>query len=112
MKLRQEEMDGGVLRAALSGSFDIAGASDVDLPLSVIGGSQDKVIVDLAEVDFLASIGVRILVKAAKSMANRGGRMVILNAGEAPRRVLETTGVDSIIPLVDSEEEARAALAA
>ena len=110
MEMKQTELEGGVLKVDLAGSFDIAGSGDVDLRFSLIGGKRDKVIVDFTKVTFLASIGIRVLVKAAKAMANRGGKMVVLNPNEAARRVLKSTGVDSVIPVVATEAEAVAAL--
>jgi anti-sigma B factor antagonist len=111
MELRQQELNNGVLKVTLSGSFDIAGAGDVDLPFSVIGGKWNRVIVDLGNVGFLASMGVRVLVKTAKAIGSRGGRMVVMTPSDAARRVLSITGVDAIIPVVDSEAEALEKLA-
>jgi anti-anti-sigma factor len=111
MQMVQEELDGGILKVALSGSFDIAGAADVDMPFNVIAGSRDRVILDFTNVDFLASIGVRVIVRTAKSVSKRGG-MAIVNPNEPARKVLASTGVDSVVHVVDSEEAAIAALTA
>ncbi len=110
MEMRQEELDGDILKVALDGSFDIAGAGDVDLRFSVIGGNRDKVIVDFSDVSFLASMGVRVLVKAAKAIHHRGGRMVVVRPNDAARKVLSATGADTVITVVDSEADAVAAL--
>jgi len=106
MELKQEELDGEVLRVRLNGSFDIAGAGDVDLQFNAIGGKWNKVIVDFSKVDFLASMGIRVLVKTAKAIHNRGGLMVVVNPNDASRKVMATTGVDAIIPVVGTEADA------
>lgn len=110
MEIKQEDLDDGIHKVTLAGSLDIAGASEVDLPLSVIGGKYDKVMVDLKGVTFLASMGVRVLVKSAKAMAGHGGKMVLVSPTEPARRVLESIGVDAIMPIVANETEAREAL--
>lgn len=110
MKMEQTELDGQVLKVTLDGSLDIAGAGEIDMSFSVIAGNRDKVMVDFSQVTFLASIGVRVLVKAAKAMANRGGRIVVVNPTEAARKVLTSIGVDNIIPIIDDEAAAVAAL--
>ncbi|MEL7344106.1 MAG: STAS domain-containing protein [Pseudomonadota bacterium] len=110
MDIAQEDLDSGVHKVTLNGSFDIAGAGDVDAPFSDIGGTKDKVLVDFSGVDFLASIGIRTIVKAAKAMGTRGGKMAIVNPNDAARRVLSSTGVDSIVTVVDDEAAAVAAL--
>lgn len=110
MDISQEDIDGGIHKVVLTGSFDIAGASDVDAPFSAIGGSKDKVVVDFSQVDFLASIGIRTIVKAAKAIGLRGGKMAIVNPNAAARKVLAATGVDTIVSVVDDEPSAIAAL--
>ena len=71
------------------------------MPFSVIVGARDKVIVDMSGVDFIASIGVRTLVKAGRPIARRGGRMVILSPSEVVRKVLISTGIDEVMAFYD-----------
>jgi anti-anti-sigma factor len=103
MRMEQVELPNDVLKIKLQGSLDISGAGEIGTPFSVISGSRKKVIVDLAQVTFLASIGIRVLVKAARPIANKGGRFVIYSPTEEARRVLRTTGIDAIIPIVGDE---------
>lgn len=111
MDFRTDDLGGGITRVTLTGAFDIAGAADVDMPFAVLSGRHDRVVVDLTGVDFLASIGVRVLVKAARTIGNRGGRMVLVNPAPAARKVLVTTGVDQMVPIVEDEAAALEALA-
>jgi anti-anti-sigma factor len=108
MQMTQEELQGGVLKVVLVGSLDIPGSARVDLPLSVIAGSRRKVIIDFTQVDFLASIGVRTIVKVARTVGNRGGRVVLVNPNQAARKVLASTGVDTIVTIVDDQGAAQA----
>lgn len=111
MKIEQTELDGGILKVTLTGAFDIAGAADADMPFSIIAGSREKVMVDFSAVEFLASIGVRVIVKAAKPISARGGTMVIVNPNTAAAKVLAATGVDTLVPVVADEAAALDALA-
>jgi anti-anti-sigma factor len=111
MQMTQEELDGGILKVTLDGALDIAGSGVIDMPFAVIAGSRTKLLLDFTRVDFLASIGVRVLVKTAQTIARRGGTVVILNAGENPRKVLASTGLDTIVTLVTSDADALAAFA-
>jgi anti-sigma B factor antagonist len=81
------------------------------MPFAVISGARRKVVVDFSGVDFLASIGVRVLVKAARSIGNKGGRMAVFAPNEAARKVLASTGADTIISVTDDEAAAVAAVA-
>jgi anti-anti-sigma factor len=47
-------------------------------------------------VSFLASIGIRALVAAAKAQAARGGRMVLVNPEPMVRKALQTAGIELI----------------
>ena len=109
MKIEQTRIDGDILMVSLAGDLDIAGSTDIEMPLSVIAGAQDRVILDMRGVGFMASIGVRLIVSTAKPIARRGGKLVILGPNEAARRVLTSTGVDTLVPVVEDEAAARAA---
>ena len=106
MELLQTRLDNGTIRVTLAGSFDIAGASSVDHTFSEIGRASTNVIVDLGNVTFLASIGVHILIRTAKTVSERGGQLVVFNPNPASRKVLHSTGVDSIIAIADTEADA------
>ena len=111
MQMTKEELEGDVLKVTLAGSFDIAGAGEVDMPFAVISGARRKVVVDFGDVDFLASIGVRVLVKAARLIGNKGGKIALYGANEAARKVLASTGADTLIVVTDDEAAALAAVA-
>ncbi len=106
MRLEQVEVPGNLLKINLIGSLDIAGASEIEVPFSDIANKNSKVIIDLSQVTFLASIGIRILVKAARAIGGRGGRLVICNPTAEARKVLRSTGIDAIIPVVADETAA------
>jgi anti-sigma B factor antagonist len=110
MPMEVREMDGGVTRVALSGRIDIAGAHAIDMPLSVVAGSRRAVIIDLEKVDFIASMGLRSLVIAAKSINSKRGKCVLLKPNENVTSVLTTSGIDTLIPIYLDETEAIAAV--
>ena len=106
MRLEEISLPGEVLLVKLSGPLDIAGAGEIEMPFSVISGKHNKVIVDLANVTFLASIGIRVLVKAARTIGNKKGHLVVFAPTDEARRVLRSTGIDTIIPVVADENAA------
>lgn len=106
MRLEQTSLPGDILLVKLTGPLDIAGAGEIDLPFSAIYGKHNKVIVDLAGVTFLASIGIRVLVKAARAVGSRKGRLVLFSPTEDARKVLRSTGIDTMIPVVADETAA------
>ena len=111
MKMEQIELPGSILKVKLTGPLDIAGAHDIDMPFNVIAGSRRKVVVDLSGVNFLASIGIRVLVMAARSIRSKGGQLVVCGPSAEAHKVLKATGIDKIIPIAADEPAAVAAFA-
>jgi anti-anti-sigma factor len=98
-------------RVVLSGRIDIAGAHEIDLPMSSVGGRK-AVVIDLAGVDFMASMGMRSLVLTAKAIISKNGRIVLLAPRPEVEEVLRTAGIDELIPIHHAETEAIAAVTA
>ena len=110
MEIVTSEDLGTTARVALSGRLDIAGAEAIALPLSTLAGAKQGLIVDMSGVSFIASIGIRHLVTAAKALSRRGGRLVLLNPTALVTEVLATSGLTDLLPIVKSQAEAEAAL--
>jgi anti-sigma B factor antagonist len=97
-------------KVTLVGKLDIAGAETVDLPLATVAGTRSNIVVDMVGVDFIASIGIRHLVMAAKAVARGSKRLVLLDPSPMVTEVLTTAGLLDFLPIVRSEAEARTAL--
>ena len=110
MDIVTREIGGSAALVALSGRLDIAGAEVVALPLATLAGGKQGLIIDMSGVSFLASIGIRHLVSAAKSQSRRGGRLVLLNPNSLVVEVLTSSGLTNLLPIVHSEAEAASAV--
>jgi anti-sigma B factor antagonist len=106
------DLDNGVTKVVLTGRIDIEGAREIDLPMSVVGGSRRAVVVDLSGVDFMASMGLRSLVLCAKAVQSKRGRIVLLAPQTLVLEVIQTSGIDELIPVFGTEAEAIAAVTA
>lgn len=107
-----EDIDGGVTKVVLSGRLDIAGSGEIDMPLSIVGGSRRAVVVDLSAVDFMASLALRSVVMAGKAVHNKGGKLVLLAPQPAVEEVITVSGVDDLFPILRELAEAIAAVTA
>jgi anti-anti-sigma factor len=111
MELQYREMDNNIRLIKLNGRLDIIGTGEIETRFAgYCGGENARVVVDLSEVDFLASIGIRLLTLTAKSMASRGGKMVLLNPIPEVHQVLDITGIPAIIPISSQLESAESLL--
>lgn len=112
MPIAIQEMADGVTRVVLSGRIDVAGAAAIDLPMSVVGGSRRAVVVDLAGVEFMASMGLRALVSCAKAVQSKKGRIVLLAPRPPVEEVIVTSGIDELIAIHHDEGAAVTAVLA
>lgn len=110
------EADGStkLRRVVLSGRLDMLGMEEISLKLTSLTAIKPlPVILDLRDVSFLASIGIRSIISSARALDQKGGRMVILlGANELVQATLESTGIDDVIPMVfDADQAERDVLA-
>lgn len=114
MDIDYQDVNEDFRRISLSGRLDIEGTDAIATKFATLAASaQRRVVVDLTNVSFLASIGIRALIANAKALQQRGGRMVLLvKDDDAVARSLEATGIESLLPMfTDPQEADRAALA-
>ncbi|MFN8381319.1 MAG: STAS domain-containing protein [Anaerolineales bacterium] len=113
MEIKYSELDNGIGLIKLFGKLDVIGTSEIESKFAgYCSGDNVRVIVDLSEVVFLASIGIQLLVLTAKSVAVRGGKMVLINPISEVLSVLEVTGIPAIIPVYSHFESAETVLLA
>ena len=113
MEIKYSELDNRIRLLKLSGKLDILGTGEIETKIAgFCAGDNVRVVGDLSEVDFLASIGIRLLTLTAKSVASRGGKMVLLNPIPEVQNVLEMTGMPAFIPIYSHLESAEAVLMA
>jgi anti-anti-sigma factor len=71
----------------------MATAGAIDLKFDVTAGAKRAVVVDLSNVAFKASLGIRLHVMGAKTITRKGGKLVILSPDENVHAVLKTAGI-------------------
>jgi anti-sigma B factor antagonist len=110
MELAVKDLDSGVLGINLSGRMDIIGTQQIDLKFTMLASTRKaQILVDLSNVTFIASIGIRTLVSNAKAQKLRGGSMVLYKPNKQVEEVLKATGIDTIIPIAYDIDAARGA---
>lgn len=111
MEINVSELEGGIKCIALNGRLDMKNSLEIDTRFTALTATgHGPVLVDLSGVEFIASIGMRLLLSNAKALGQRGGRMVLAGAQPLVAEALTTAGIDTLIPLCADAAEARAAL--
>lgn len=90
---------GSTATVKMIGRLDIAGSEVVAAPLATLPDNTSKLIFDMAAVTFVASIGIRHLVMAARTVWQRGGRVILLNPVAAVAEVITTSGLTGLLPI-------------
>jgi anti-anti-sigma factor len=98
----QLEQEGERVVVRAWGELDIASAKEFDEKLRrAIRESPFGVILDLGAVTFIDSIGLRVLISAAMMSHTSRRELIVLRASEQVRYVIETSGVEDLLPLAD-----------
>jgi len=89
--------DGGRIIVKVAGDIDLATADKLAESLEEAVGQASEVRVDLSEVTFLDSTGIRSLVQAYRSSQSRGGVFYVVGARQWVAKVLDVTGVGPLL---------------
>lgn len=99
------QLDGG-LRAALSGEIDLSTVAAVQERLdAALDGGVALLVVDLREVTFLDSSGLRLILQLDQRQRTAGARLALVHGPRRVRRVFELTSTDSRLDFVDDPSQ-------
>jgi anti-sigma B factor antagonist len=87
---------GGVARLALAGELDLACVPRFDALVASAFVMADRCLIDLSELEFVDSSGVRALIRARRRAAETGATLELANAPPAIARVLTQAGVEHV----------------
>jgi anti-sigma B factor antagonist len=94
--------EGATVRLALTGELDIAGAARVEQELERIEREPPATIVlDLRELAFMDSTGLRVIVAADARAREQSRRLVIVRGSATVQRIIEMTRLDERLEIVD-----------
>jgi len=96
---------------ALQGSLDMAGAWEIERELiDYISGDMPHLLIDMSAVDFLGSMGIRVLVRSASALQRNKKKLILYAAQPSVEKTLTVTGFTSAIPLVRTLKDAKSAI--
>jgi anti-anti-sigma factor len=81
----------------LRGEVDLVAKCEVAAGLAALIEQDVDVVVDCADVTFIDSSGVGVLVDAEHALAARGRRLRVVNLHGAPRRAFEVLGLVDVL---------------
>jgi len=90
--------NGGTLTISLSGRLDTVSAPQLDEEVKASIGDVSELILDLANLEYMSSAGLRILLSAQKTM-NKQGKMIVKNVNSTIMDIFEVTGFTDILTI-------------
>ena len=102
----------GITVLVLGGVVDLATSPPLEELLGqLIDGGPSGLVIDLTEVSFLASVGLRILAETHERVGGTG-KFAVVASGPVTARPIQLTKLDEFLALFSTVDEAVAALRA
>ena len=111
MKMDISVLDDRHVKLTLDGRLDTPGVDSIETRfIASIVPSAAHALVDMSRVDFISSMGIRMLVSAARSLKLRQAVLTLYGVQEQVHQVLEQMAIAQIIPIYRTEAEALTAV--
>ena len=88
--------DGSNLKIGIVGRLDTTTAPQLEAELKEALGGVTALTMDLSQLEYISSAGLRVLLSAQKVM-NKQGEMIVTGANETVMEVFEVTGFVDIL---------------
>ena len=111
MQMQLGDAGNGILAISLVGRLDTPGVDLIETQLTAqLVPRGARAIIDLSQVSFMGSGGIRMFITISRALGRRGGKLVLFGAQPLVGQVLETTRLGDVVP-VRPDAETAAALA-
>ncbi len=102
-----EEKHGPVAVLAVEGRIDTTHAGELETALlALIDRGETTIVLDFAEVNYISSAGLRVLLVGAKKMKAAQGSICLASLQKTVKDVLAVTGFMNLFRLFKSKESA------
>ena len=102
-----EQRRAEVLILQPTGRLDSLTSQDLQSELSQrISGGDTAILLDLKDLDYISSAGLRVLLLAGKELKAKNGQLSLCALKENVREVFEISGFISLFPIHSSVDEA------
>ena len=96
MSLNIEKKFSDGITIVLSGRLDTVTAPQLEAELEKILSDSDALVLDMANLEYISSAGLRVILKAQKAM-NTKGTMKLIHVGESIMEVFDITGFSDFL---------------
>ena len=101
------EADSGIWVVKPKGRLDSSAAPQLEETLrALLKQSNQWIVVDMGQIAYISSRGLKVLVSAWRQAHNAGGGLVLYGLSDRLQKVFETVGFTQILHIFDTYEEA------
>jgi anti-sigma B factor antagonist len=93
------EINGSELKVLPTGSINTQTAPDFENSITTNYSGIDNIIIDLQNVDYVSSAGLRVLLRTQNHADDNNGTLTIKNANDSIKEVFDQTGFSSILDI-------------
>lgn len=109
LTIRNSELNNGWHCIAVEGEIDLATVPELESAIeSVLISNSHSLVIDLRESSFMDSTGLKALVMANRKFDEIGRSFAIAVSGGPVSRLIDLSGVESSIRIVDSTDDLQA----
>ncbi len=99
--------EGNALVISVKGRMDAVTSPEFEKSVETLMGDGESVfVIDLADLDYISSAGLRSILALAKKLKTGGGSLHLAALQAAVKEVFDISGFSSIIPISESVEAA------
>lgn len=84
---------------AVAGSIDTNTAPQLETAVSAALETSANIVFDLAELEYISSAGLRVVLATQKAIAKTGGSFVLRNMQPAVKEVFDITGLSGVLTI-------------
>ena len=89
----KKEIEGATVTLSLGGRVDVSSSAMLDEALQSLSADVETVVLDAANLEYISSAGLRVLLRGAKKMRVQGALYTIRNMTPVVQDALEMTGM-------------------
>jgi anti-sigma B factor antagonist len=90
--------EGAEYTVTVEGRLDTNTSPELEAKINEVIGNANKLIIDLGNLEYISSAGLRVLLGAAQVMEGKG-ELVVRNVTEAVREVFDLTGFNNVFTI-------------
>ncbi|MFW5760579.1 MAG: STAS domain-containing protein [Cyclobacteriaceae bacterium] len=103
-----QNIENDIYKLEVGGEVDASSSIYLDNAITeALKSNHKKILVDCSQLNYISSAGLGVFMSYIEELNNRGILMVIYGLNDKVRNVFQILGLDQLLRIVSSEEEAK-----